>query len=666
MTRRLGLGNSVVMLLLALLLAGTHGWAQDAPSPRVGVLLYGGLNVHAASFAALPSVPCCSPGFTGSTTVGASGGLVYEHPVSSNILLSGRLRYGAMGSEMTVDEPRTVHLFGAPVPGLFRHTLQTTMQGVTLDALVGYQPVERLTLLAGPSATVVLSPTYEQTEAILEPAVGGFDVAGQQRVRVLGRGTMPGISTLNFGVTLGASYSMVLHERLGITMAPEISATVGLHNLVDVAADGGSWRMHALRAGVVLTYDLGRRVRQDADDADDDFEGLEASVVATAVLADGREAPLTSIRLEESVTTRSKPLLPAIFFDEKRVVLAERYVQRTAATAQAFDEQQLHERSVLAAYYDMLNVVGRRMQARPTASVRVTGVVPNGGSERGRRDIGAGRAYTVKDYLITTWKISASRIKAGFRDIDVDSARLTDQAYLAELRRVELESDDAELLADVWTTDTTWTSDPAAVRLAPLVRSSEDITSWSLRLVQDSLASHTWQGEDEIPTAIDWDIAGLQPVQPWQTGQVQVLLRVTNDDDATVDAETSPIPITVRSMASKLEQGGKGTRTDRHTFVGFDVASATPTAAHRRTAERLRAAIATATAVRINGYSDASGDAGYNRTVSQQRAAAVAALLASGTASVTGHGATVRRYDETTPEGRFYARSVEVDIVRVQ
>ena len=642
--------------------------AQDSTPlhASIGAAAYGRLNIHAASFASLPDVPCCSPGFTGSSDLGFAAGMVYNHPIGTSWLVSGRLNYIGLNTAMTTDEPRTVHLFGQAVPGLFRHTLQATMSAVSIDALVGYQPVDRLTLLAGPSVSTILSATYVQTEEIIEPAIGGFDVTGQQRIRTLGTGVLPGVSAVSIGATVGASYSLVVDERRGITVAPELSATMGLQSIVGFGDAAASWKLHALRAGVVVSYAFGHRFLDQGAMEDDDFKGLEASLVATALRHDGRESPLTSIRLEQSVTTNSKPLLPVIFFDEKRVVLPQRYVQRTPATTQEFSEQQFHDTPVLATYYDILNIIGRRMQSRPTATVSVTGVVPSDGIERGRRDLGAGRAYAVKDYLVTTWKISASRIKAGFRDVDVDSSRLTDKTYIDELRRVELESSDDELLADVWTTDTTWTSEPAAVRLAPIIRSSEDITKWKLRLLQDTVEQHVWQGEDEEPASIDWTITGLLPVERWQTGMVRASLSVTNDDDASVDVETTDIPITVLSLASKREQGQRGTRVDRHTFIGFALADASPTAAHKRIAERLRMTAAQSTSVRVDGYTDASGDAAYNRTLSQQRASNIAALLGNANAAAVGHGILLQRYDQTLPEGRFYARSVEVEITGVQ
>ncbi|MCX6139338.1 MAG: hypothetical protein NTX15_00640, partial [Candidatus Kapabacteria bacterium] len=60
-----------------------------------------------------------------------------------------------------------------------------------------------------------------------------------------------------------------------------------------------------------------------------------------------------------------------------------------------------------------------------------------------------------------------------------------------------------------------------------------------------------------------------------------------------------------------------------------------------------------------------SGADEYNQKLSEQRARAVSNALGYSGASVVGLGERLPLYDNTTPESRFYSRTVEV-IVETQ
>ncbi|MBU3741545.1 MAG: hypothetical protein FGM24_04585 [Candidatus Kapabacteria bacterium] len=655
------------IVMLALAVFPSLLVAQQQPTHDIGILLEGRMNVHDASFRQMPSVPCCSPGFTGAVTSGVAAGLVYSTtlPDLTGFTISARAMMATLDATMTTDEARTVHLYGQAVPGLFRHTLQSSVTAVGLDVLLGYHPVERLTIAAGPTFMVPVASTYEQTETIVEPTIGGFDITGQQRSRVLGSGALPDVATVTLGATLRVAYDLPLDARRRIVLSPEVLATAGITNLVAMADASSHWRLHALRAGMTLTYglqsgDASSEVEAPPDEPLD-FEGIRGSIIAGAVRPDGTEAPVSSIVVEQSVVTRSKPLLPSIFFDEQRATIPARYVLRTSATAADFDERRLHDVGMLDAYHEILNVIGRRMQARPRSVLTVTGLTHDLGSERERRDISAGRAYAVKDYLVTTWNINAARIKAGFRDVQLDPARTDDDRYMQEMRRVEVSSEDAEILADVWTSDTSWIAQPAVLRLTPYALSNEDIERWRVVVSQDTLDLAAWVGEDGPPPVINWDIITAQPGTRLRSGTLTYALTAVDDDDSTLDVTGTPIRIDVRTMADKRAAGQGDIRIDRHTFIGFDIADATPTAQHQRVADRIKASLGQARDVRIDAYTDAMGEAAFNVNLSARRATAIGALL-RGDARVTGHGSAVQRYDELLPEGRQYARSVEVEI----
>ena len=64
----------------------------------------------------------------------------------------------------------------------------------------------------------------------------------------------------------------------------------------------------------------------------------------------------------------------------------------------------------------------------------------------------------------------------------------------------------------------------------------------------------------------------------------------------------------------------------------------------------------------ITGYTDRTGDAAYNQTLSLNRARSVAREIGSPNVTIKGVGESRPLYDNNLPEGRFYNRTVEVII----
>ena len=64
--------------------------------------------------------------------------------------------------------------------------------------------------------------------------------------------------------------------------------------------------------------------------------------------------------------------------------------------------------------------------------------------------------------------------------------------------------------------------------------------------------------------------------------------------------------------------------------------------------------------ITITGYTDRTGNAITNKTLSLQRATAAAAVLNRPDATTQGRGREGLLHDNTTPEGRFYCRTVNI------
>lgn len=105
-------------------------------------------------------------------------------------------------------------------------------------------------------------------------------------------------------------------------------------------------------------------------------------------------------------------------------------------------------------------------------------------------------------------------------------------------------------------------------------------------------------------------------------------------------------------------------RIDRYSLIVFDFNKAELTAAHRQLLGEVKLRIQPQSKVVIAGYADRSGEPDYNRELARRRCVEVqrALGLADSAVTIEPKGSDELLYDNTTPEGRSYCRTVQITI----
>jgi OOP family OmpA-OmpF porin len=93
-------------------------------------------------------------------------------------------------------------------------------------------------------------------------------------------------------------------------------------------------------------------------------------------------------------------------------------------------------------------------------------------------------------------------------------------------------------------------------------------------------------------------------------------------------------------------------------LFGFDRADLSP--ANQELVKTIKDRITSSSTARVIGYTDRSGAEEYNQRLSERRSQAVSTALGLPASSASGQGEQLPLYDNATPEGRFYSRTVEV------
>lgn len=437
-----------------------------------------------------------------------------------------------------------------------------------------------------------------------------------------------------------------------------------------------TWEISSLRVGATLKFGRGSR----------NVIPVEAprQAVAPMRVADVRTTFTASSPLNVPTQRRVRETFPIrnyVFFDLGSTRIPERYALLAKNETAEFNESRLDVLTPkrltgradreLNAYYNILNIVGDRMNRFPAAKITLIG-----SSERGQSDA-IQMAESVKSYLTTVWSVPSSRIAVegqGKPDLSSEQpgARLELELLRQEDRRVTIESTSNDMLM-VFQTGPQVPLRPIAlvgVQEAPIDSylsfevddATRAYTSWSLEFKDAagkviSTGPYT-QNRVTMPGKAILGSTASGNYRVTMIGQTRTGRTERKDTTLTMVLWTPPT-------------NEEGLRYS--ILYGFDNSEAIGIYNDYLTDE-VAAKIPVGATVVIHGHTDIIGDAANNERLSLARANDVkriiqAALTQAGRTDVTfktlgfGENETFSMFANTYPEERFYNRSVVIDVI---
>lgn len=651
----------------------------DPPEQRlqVGVIGAGAYNMHKGDFSTYDGILECGK-FDEANTLGWQAGNIIDVPLAPMAALSVRLYYHKANGDFTTPNPESPFVAlddGTLVRLQTEHTLATSLDYVSLDALGKWRVLGPLYIGAGPTLGLSTRAAYEQEETILGPngmkfingettrniIAGNFDEQGtlntQRNIRIAATGVI--------GADFALSNTLVLNPEVGYT-----------HSFTDVLSDV-SWKAHVLRAGVALKYSFGGELPPPAPPAPPTPPAVEpapkpqpiATLDAQNELADGTRQNYAEITLTEDRSLDVVPLLPYVFFAPNSSELQPRYRRVEPSAMQAFDESNLQD-STLGIYYHVLNIIGKRMQLYPEATISITGCREPLDDTEQKASLAGDRAETVKQYLTSAWGINPSRIRTDSRTLPQAVSNRQLQDGREENRRAEIASSDVRILAPVKREYVERQVEPAALVLMPRVQFGEGVEQWSLSL-NDAQTEVLWEqnGTGAPSGDLVWNVDGAKIAERTRTSQVATSLTAMlgiRDEAGQTRYATREIP--VRKILRGRRFNGEIVRDsvlERYGLMFFDFDTPNISDFNKQVMDLVQSRMRTNSAVRVTGLTDRIGSEEYNKTLSQQRAQTVAqgirARIVPAVLTPTGAGEYLI-YNNDVPEGRFYNRTVMVEI----
>jgi outer membrane protein OmpA-like peptidoglycan-associated protein len=428
-----------------------------------------------------------------------------------------------------------------------------------------------------------------------------------------------------------------------------------------------TWNITTIRAGVALKFGQGKNI-QEATDLKADGE-VQFSVDSPSNVPG------------ESRVTEIFPLRNYVFFNEGSTEIPNRYVLLTKNQVKDFKEDQLEtfapknlsdrSKRQMTVYYNVLNILGDRMQKNPSATISLVGSSNNGNAD------GLAMAESVKTYLVDIFGIDGSRITTRGQEKPLVPSEQTGATLELVLlregdRRVTIESNSPDLLME-------FQSGPDA-QLKPVqilvsqeapVESyltfnnkgaGEALSSWSLQIAdeQGKIQSFGPYTEDEVKIP-GKSILGSRP-----EGNYKVKMIGQTKSGKIVEKET-PVRMVLWTPA-KMDEGM------RYSIIYEFNKSKAITMYEKYLTEVVTPKIPVGATVIIHGHTDIVGEESYNQGLSLSRANDTKNIIESALSKanrsdvkfeVSGYGENENNapFDNKTPEERFYNRTVIIDII---
>lgn len=377
-----------------------------------------------------------------------------------------------------------------------------------------------------------------------------------------------------------------------------------------------------------------------------------------------------TVTIEEIRTIDASPMLGHIYFAEGSSEIPPAYVRLAGPEATAgFDGQQF--RDTLEKYYQVLNLVGRRLTDHPEATLTLIGCNANTGKEKGSRKLSARRAEAVRDYLLAVWNIAPGRIQVESRNLPETPSTSRSEEGRAENRRVEIRSADPAILDLVRSTYLANRISVPALVLKPDVVAPHGVVRWQIAVANAGGTVAELAGEG-APAA--------QVTVPLPTGKLPELaaggdlaVRMELEDRTGQRLAMGPLPVRVDFVQSsrRLAQKQGLQVEEKYALILFDFDKDTIDARNQVIVDTIVARLRELpqASVAVVGHTDNIGRESYNLKLSERRAQAVYGLLAAAYGENAGErirhagvGQDNPLYDNVSPETRAFNRTVTVTL----
>lgn len=678
--------------------------------PKIGSVLTVSYNFSYSDIRILPSIRDSIQRYAFGENYGMIMGVYYEHPFNYKYALMFQGLYSVHFADIYTNLSSKKIFNNITYDVISRHKVSTDLTSILFEPLLKVLLVEKLSFLGGFNIGLRFEKIVEHEETILKPE--NLTFPDGSKTRIVDDRLVP-IDGFRAGLVGGFVYDIPIDVNEKFIVSPVVLFSYGYSDV----ANNFSWDVNSFRAGLILKYvPLSQkkivpkpdyqieeiemidtiRIRSNKPVVQDFKSGKMINYKDTITVGNTRKIssvtfrvdtlfvfekeskinrqrdsiyvlatseisgknPISEIRIEDFLSTSIQPLLNYLFFYENSDEIPARYNLIKPEQEARFDFKELHNKPTLEVYSNILNILAKRLKETPKAKITITGC--NAGKEYESPEISEKRAKAVADYLINIWGIESKRITLKYRNLPSKYSTLNDTDGIAENRRVEITSDNFDILSPLILRDTLRIVTPLFIKFNINSKLMKEIKEWKVKIFNNHKIIKEYTGYGILPELIDWDLNERQDVIYDLRNGFYFQVEAINSDDEKIISNREKIQVDHITVSKKILNQEGDRRIDRYSLILFEFNTASLTPTNSRIMNFINTNIYENSSVLVEGFTDRVGDESYNLELSKRRASSVSQLIKAKNKSNIGYGETNLLFDNNLPEGRFYCRTVRI------
>ncbi len=533
---------------------------------------------------------------------------------------------------------------------VLKHKLEASVKYMMLDIGAKVYPIESLPMgvrVGFDISTEMFGNEYTNTESIDTPT--GILFPDETRSHIIEEGELD-INSTNYGISLSIFCNIMRDSSFAIF--PEISYRYQLNSTLS----SSDWFSNMLKVGISAVWYMNLSSRPIEKPSPEETEiTYNQDTIKIDDSISISNIKINDLKYLETTVTQTYPILPYIFFDSASAKLPTKITQYNK-----FDNEPNLPKDNIQIYHHILDIIGSRMSKYSDSRLIIKGTtdgheIPDSTL---RINLAENRAIAIKRYVNKYYNISDDRISVKIQDIPEKLSSIEYIEGYEENRRVELNASNKELFKPVihnkYQEITLKSYDiflEADIENPNLVQNLEVQI-----LLKDSIISSEFI--DNVKNNFTYYKTGIQSkLAKYDEYSLRIIARDRLSNIVTVE---SKIPVHLSKNDFEVA------RLNLIVF-DFDSDEITPTNKKYLT-DFLSSQISEDAQIKITGATDYLGGYEYNKELSLRRANAVRNYVAkyaepNQIISCIGVGSDNIEYDINTPEGRFYCRTVLIEVL---
>lgn len=693
-------------IILVFLIANSFIYLHSADNENSSLGFYSNyiINYDNAELKKLPNIPNCCPLFTQGLGYGLNLGAFLDFPIKKKLLFRLSFGFSKFQNELKSTEDILINFSSEPIKGEVEHYIKANLRTIDFQTSLYYNIISALNMGIGFGIANLINKSYEQKETLIKPMNRGVFSDTGTRIRNDTTGIINSTNSILPFFSTNFSYDLPLDKSESIIISPNLffkiplasylvhskweSYTLGLglslkfnsdykplkiffdeHYQIDTLHIETDYKITAgFKRGLeeisLDTIDFEQAIvySKEITRVDTVFEFQEPTLLhidcdATVLSSNSENFDYKSIVLEKIVMTNMVPILNYIFFDKNDYTIPKRYRKLSKNQISNYNIDSLYNYSTMDIYYDCLNIIAYRLKIKPKTKIIIVGCNADFGKEKNNLTLSNNRADAVKNYFTNVWSISDKRIKIETRNLPDEPSTLTNKEGLAENRRVEILTEDTDILEPVIIKVPKYILPSTVVRFHLDFEKPNDIQDWYLKVYNKSSTFKNFSGG--FSSLVDWVIF-KKASELKDKIYYQFYVQTKQGEEYFSPKHLLPI----KKYDANESKNENVSKIYNYQLILFKYNQADLKKRSLKTLEFIKNEIKNYSTIKITGYTDKLGDENYNKKLSLKRAVNVASELGINNAIINAYGESLNLFDNNLPEGRFYSRTVNIEVTK--